>query len=91
MKIQKIFAAIRKVFAALTYIIVYRLISIFGIILILGITIHTIFKPGTSTKFFVIFLAALGLSVILSLLFVANSFKQQDEKITLSQKGGTTK
>ena len=106
MKIQKIFAAIRNVFAALTYIIVYRLISIFGIILMLGIIIHYL-KSGTSTKLFVIFLAALDLFVIVSLLFVVNSFtraaakgeeedlssltKQQDEKITVSQKEGFTK
>ena len=89
MKIQKIFAAIRKVFAALTYIIVYRIVSIFGIIFMTGIIIHRIcLKSDTSTKLFVIFLAALGLFVILYLLFVVNSFDNKENETPSSQKEG---
>ncbi|MCX6759468.1 MAG: hypothetical protein NT012_02810 [Candidatus Nealsonbacteria bacterium] len=107
MKIQKIFAAIRKIFDTVTYITVYRIVSFLGIILMLGIIINSIYFKHDATKLFVIFLSALDLFVIVSLLFVVNSFtraavkgeeedlssltKQQDEKITVSQKEGLTK
>jgi len=70
MKIQKIFAAIRKIFDAITY----KVIAIAGIIFMIGIIIHYL-KSSTSNKLLVIFLAALGLFATF-LLFVVNSFKQ---------------
>jgi len=106
MKIQKIFAAIRKIFDTVTYITVYRVIAIFGILFMVRTIIYAI-RLDAPTKSFVIFMNILGLFVIVSLLFVVNSFtraaakgeeedlssltKQQDEKITVSQNEGTTK
>lgn len=72
---------IQRVFSGITYITVCRVIAIFGIILMLGIIIHRIcLKSDTPTKLFVIFLASLGLFLILSLLFVVNSFSQQEKQ-----------
>jgi len=83
---------IKEILTAISYITVYRIISIFGIILMLGIIIHTIcLKSDIPTKLFNIFLAALGLFLILSLLFVVNSFRQQENKTTSSQKEGISK
>jgi len=72
---------IRKIFDAITYIIVYRVIAIAGIIFMIGIIIHSsIHFKHDATKLFVIFLATLGLGVIVSFLLVTNSFNQKEEE-----------
>lgn len=82
---------IQKVFDAITYIIVYRVIAIAGIMFMIGIIIYSICFKQDATKLFVIFLAALGLFVIVPLLFVVNSFDNKENETPSSQKEGITK
>jgi hypothetical protein len=71
---------IQKIFSAISFINVYRIVSIFGMALMLGIIIHSICLKHDAAKLFVIFITTLGLFATISLLFVANSFGNKTKK-----------
>lgn len=77
---------IQKPFFSITYITAYRIISISGIILMIGLIIYAVcFESDMQMKSFIIFLAILGLFTVISLLSVANLFDRQ-EKIKILKK-----
>jgi len=79
---------IQKIFSAINYAIAYRILSISGMIFIIGVTIRAIrLKPDIHTKIFVIFITALGLFVIISLLFIVNLFSRQENTASSQKKG----
>ena len=82
---------IQKIFSGISYITAYRVIAISAIIFMIGIIIQKIYLDlgsDTPTKTFVIFITTLGIFLTLSLLFVVNSFSQQEKQNNNSSKKG---